>query len=67
MKQRVLVALAVVVLALVGAGSAFAFDCIRVSSSLNGLQQSTKSGNWLLFDLSTPEPSRSLCLGLASC
>ena len=55
MKQRVLVVLAVVVLALVGAGSAFAFDCIRVSSSLNGLQQSTKSGNWLLFDLSTPE------------
>ena len=55
MKQRVLVAFAVVVLAFVGAGSAFAFDCIRVSSSLNGLQQSTKSGNWLLFDLSTPE------------
>ena len=55
MKQRVLVGLAVVVLALVGASSAFAFDCIRVSSSLNGLKQSTKSGNWLLFDLSTPE------------
>jgi hypothetical protein len=55
MKQRVLVGLAVVVLALVGVSSAFAFDCIRVASSLNGLQQSTKSGNWLLFDLSTPE------------
>ena len=55
MKQRLLVGLAVLVLALAGAGSAFAFDCIRVSSSLNGLQQSTKSGNWLLFDLSTPE------------
>ena len=55
MKQRVLVGLAVVVLALVGAGSAFGFDCIRVSSSLKGLQQSTKSGNWLLFDLSTPD------------
>jgi len=53
-KQRVLSGLAVVVLALVGASSAFAFDCIRVSSSLKGLQQSTKSGNWLLFDLSTP-------------
>lgn len=55
MKKRLVVGLAVLVLALVGAGSAFAFDCIRVSSSLNGLQQSTKSGNWLLFDLSTPE------------
>ena len=55
MKQRLLVGLAVVVLALVGASSALAFDCIRVSSSLNGLQQSTRSGNWLLFDLSTPE------------
>jgi hypothetical protein len=55
MRQRVLVGLAVVVLALVGASSALAFDCIRVSSSLKGLQQSTKSGNWLLFDLSTPE------------
>jgi hypothetical protein len=55
MQQRFLVGLAVVVLALVGVSSAFAFDCIRVASSLNGLQQSTKSGNWLLFDLSTPE------------
>ena len=41
MKKRLVVGLAVLVLALVGAGSAFAFDCIRVSSSLNGLQQST--------------------------
>jgi hypothetical protein len=55
MKTRVLAGLAVVVLALVGASSAFAFDCIRVSSSLQGLQQSTKSGNWLLIDLSTPD------------
>jgi hypothetical protein len=55
MKQRVSVAFAVLVLALVGTGSAFAFDCIRVSSSLQGLQESTKSGNWLLFDLSSPE------------
>ena len=54
MKNRLSVGLAVLVLALAGAGSAFGFDCIRVSSSLNGLQQSTKSGNWLLFDLSTP-------------
>jgi hypothetical protein len=55
MKQRVLVGLAVVVVTLVATSSAFAFDCIRVSSSLQGLQQSTKSGNWVLFDLSTPE------------
>ena len=55
MKQRLSVGLAVFVLALAGAGSAFAFDCIRVSSSLQGLQQSTKSGNWLLFDLSTAD------------
>jgi hypothetical protein len=37
------------------AGTAFGFDCIRVSSSLKGLQQSTKSGNWLLFDFSSVE------------
>jgi hypothetical protein len=53
--KRLSVVLAVLVLALVVAGSASAFDCIRVSSSLEGLQQSTRSGNWLLFDLSTPE------------
>jgi hypothetical protein len=41
------------VLALALAGSAFAFDRIRVSSSLQGLQNSTKSGNWALFDLSS--------------
>ena len=35
--------------------SAFAFDCIRVSSSLQGLQASTRSSNWLLFDLSSVE------------
>ena len=60
MKHRVLVGLAVVVLALVGTGSAFAFDCIRVSSSLNGLKQSTKSGHWLLIDLSTEAFQESL-------
>ena len=31
-------------------GTAYAYDCIRVSSSFKGLQQSTKSGNWLLFN-----------------
>jgi hypothetical protein len=55
MKKRLSICLAVLVLALVGAGSAFAFDCIRVSSSLQGLQQSTKSGNWIVFDLSTAD------------
>jgi hypothetical protein len=55
MKRRLAVGLAVFVLALVGAGSALGFDCIRVSSSLQGLQQSTKSGNWLLFDFSSAE------------
>jgi len=55
MKKRLLVGLAVLLLALVGAGSALAFDCIRVSSSLQGLQQSTRSGNWIVFDFSTPE------------
>jgi hypothetical protein len=54
MKRR-LVAFGVVgALVLAFAGSAFAFDCIRVSGSLQGLQNSTKSGNWLLFDLSNP-------------
>jgi hypothetical protein len=48
-------AIAAVVFVVLGlTGSAFAFDCIRVSSSLQGLQQSTTSGKWLLFDLSSP-------------
>jgi hypothetical protein len=52
MKQRVLVLLGVTVLALTLAGSALAFDCIRVSSSYQGLVHSTaNSGNWLLFDM----------------
>jgi hypothetical protein len=53
MKHRLSALLAVVVLALTLAGSALAFDCIRVSSSLQGLVESTRSGNWLLFDLSS--------------
>ena len=47
---------AVLVASLAGltlAGSAFAFDCIRVSSSLQGLEASTKSGKWLPLDFST--------------
>ena len=53
MKHRLTALLAFVVLALTLAGSALAFDCIRVSSSAQGLANSTKSGNWLLFDLSS--------------
>ena len=64
MKRRLSVGLAVLVLALAGAGSALAFDCIRVSSSLQGLQQSTKSGNWLLFDLSTPDAFQASLAGI---
>lgn len=52
-RRRLMVLLTVIVASLSLAGSAAAFDCIRVSSSLQGLQQSTKSGNWLLFDLSS--------------
>jgi len=51
MKHRLVLLLGVVAVALVISGSALAFDCMRVSSSLQGLQQSTKSGNWLLFDM----------------
>ena len=46
---------AVVVASLALVGSAFAFDCMRVSSSLVGLEQSTRSGNWLLFDFGSVE------------
>jgi hypothetical protein len=53
MRHRALALLALMVAALALAGSAFAFDCIRVSSSLQGLQQSTRSGNWILFNLSS--------------
>jgi hypothetical protein len=53
MRGRLVAVAAVAALALAVASSALAFDCIRVSSSLQGLQQSTKSGNWLLFDLSS--------------
>jgi hypothetical protein len=53
MKNRLAVILAVLAFGLVGVGSAAAFDCVRVSSSLQGLHQSTKSGHWLLFDFSS--------------
>ena|SRR2546423_1407878 len=51
MKHRVLPVLAALVVALTVTGSALAFDCMRVSSSQQGLLQSTKSGNWLYFDM----------------
>jgi hypothetical protein len=54
-RYRVAALSAVVIASLALAGSAVAFDCIRVSSSLEGLEQSTRSGNWLLFDLSSVE------------
>jgi len=44
--------LAVIAVTLAATGSAFAFDCIRVSSSYQGLVQSTSNGgHWLLFDM----------------
>jgi hypothetical protein len=52
---RLLSLAATAVAGLALAGSAAAFDCIRVSASLQGLQQSTRSGNWLLFDFSSAE------------
>jgi hypothetical protein len=55
MTKRIAAVLAVVVCALTVSASAFAFDCIRVSSSYQGLVQSTSnSGNWTLFDFSSP-------------
>jgi hypothetical protein len=52
MKHRAVMLLAVIVITLAAAGSAFAFDCLRVSSSYQGLVQSTSnSGHWLLFDM----------------
>jgi hypothetical protein len=53
MRHRLAAIAAVMVASLALTGAALAFDCIRVSSSLQGLQQSTRSGNWLLFDLSS--------------
>ena len=51
MKRRFVLGLGVVAVALVMSGSALAFDCMRVSSSPQGLRQSTTSGNWLYFDM----------------
>lgn len=55
MRYRLAAVVAVIVASLALASSALAFDCVRVSSSLQGLKQSTKSGNWLLFDFSSAD------------
>jgi hypothetical protein len=52
MKHRLVLFVAVAVAALTVTGSALAFDCMRVSSSAQGLQQSaSNSGTWLYFDM----------------
>ena len=51
MKHRLALIAGVVAVALVVAGAAFAHDCMRVSSSMQGLKQSANSGNWLYFDM----------------
>ena len=65
MRHRFAIGVAVLTLGLVGVGSAAAFDCIRVSASLQGLKSSTKSGNWLLFDLSTPQATTATFAGIS--
>ena len=52
-KKRILLGLAAIAAALTLVAAASANDCIRVSGSYQGLKQSTSSGNWLLFDLSS--------------
>jgi hypothetical protein len=53
MRFRLLIAVGIA--SLVFASSAAAFDCLRVSSSYQGLVQSTSnSGNWRLFDWTNP-------------
>lgn len=52
MKRALIAAVGLTVTGLVvSASPAFAFDCIRVSGSQQGLMQSTKSGNWLYFTI----------------
>lgn len=63
MTRRIAALVAALSLALAAAAPALAFDCIRVSSSLKGLQQSTKSGNWLLFDLHNAAAAKSTIAG----
>jgi hypothetical protein len=58
MRYRLAALVAVIVASLALASSAVAFDCVRVSSSLQGLKQSTTSGNWLLFDFSSADAAQ---------
>jgi hypothetical protein len=52
MKRRFTAVLAVAAVTLTMTGTALAFDCMRVSSSRQGLLQSaTHGGNWLFFDM----------------
>jgi hypothetical protein len=52
MRHRLVLFLGVAAVALAVASSAFAFDCMRVSSSPQGLQQSaSNSGMWIYFDM----------------
>jgi hypothetical protein len=52
MKHRFAAFVGVAVLALTLTGAAFAHDCMRVSSSPQGLQQSASNGgNWIYFDM----------------
>ena len=52
MKHRLALFIGVTVVALTLTSSALAFDCMRVSASQQGLQQSAgNSGMWLYFDM----------------
>jgi len=52
MKHRFALFLGVAAVALAVTSSALAFDCMRVSSSAQGLQQSANSsGMWIYFDM----------------
>jgi hypothetical protein len=51
MKHRLALLVCAFLVALAATSSAFAFDCMRVSSSAQGLQQSAGSGKWLYFDM----------------
>lgn len=53
MKQRLTVAVAACAIVLVAAGAAVGAISIRVAPSAQGLANSTKSGNWARFDMST--------------
>ena len=53
MKRRPIFLAGVLALVLAASGTAYAFDCMRVSSSAKGLASSTKSGNWLALSFGT--------------